>query len=94
MADIKVGDNLPEGVTFSYVPYTEDKGDITACGIPINYNAGKGIPSPPPPFPSPSINSSYWALISQFYPALTTPSSLAGHLTTPTPIQKEDKPDN
>jgi hypothetical protein len=27
--------------SFSYVPYTEDKGDITACGIPQNYNASK-----------------------------------------------------
>ena len=25
----------------SYVPYTEEKGDITACGIPQNYNASK-----------------------------------------------------
>lgn len=23
----------------SYVPYTEEKGDITSCGIPQNYNA-------------------------------------------------------
>lgn len=41
MAELKVGDTLPAGVTFSYVPYTEDKGDITACGIPINYDASK-----------------------------------------------------
>lgn len=25
----------------SYVPYTEEKGDITSCGIPQNYNASK-----------------------------------------------------
>lgn len=25
----------------SYVPYTDDKSDITACGIPQNYNASK-----------------------------------------------------
>ena len=25
----------------SHVPYTDDKGDITACGIPENYNASK-----------------------------------------------------
>jgi alkyl hydroperoxide reductase 1 len=25
----------------SYVPYTDDKSDITACGIPVNYNASK-----------------------------------------------------
>jgi alkyl hydroperoxide reductase 1 len=24
-----------------YVPYTEEKGDITACGIPQNYNASE-----------------------------------------------------
>lgn len=24
-----------------YIPWTEDSGDITACGIPINYNASK-----------------------------------------------------
>ncbi len=26
---------------YSYVPYTEEKGEITACGIPQNYNASK-----------------------------------------------------
>jgi len=41
MASLKVGDSFPEGVVFSYIPYTEEKGDITACGIPINYNASK-----------------------------------------------------
>ncbi|RDW82293.1 putative peroxisomal membrane protein [Coleophoma cylindrospora] len=41
MVELKVGDSFPEGVTFTYVPYTEDKGDITACGIPISYNASK-----------------------------------------------------
>jgi alkyl hydroperoxide reductase 1 len=24
-----------------YIPYAEEQGDITACGIPINYNASK-----------------------------------------------------
>ena len=42
MADLKVGDSFPSGVTFSYVPYTPEKGDITACGIPINYDASNG----------------------------------------------------
>jgi hypothetical protein len=41
-APLKVGDNLPSGVTFSYIPYTPEKGDITSCGIPINYDASKG----------------------------------------------------
>lgn len=46
MASLKVGDSFPEGVVFSYVPYTEEKGDITACGIPINYDASKGVSRP------------------------------------------------
>jgi len=41
MPELKVGDSFPDGVVFSYVPYTEEKGDITACGIPQNYNASK-----------------------------------------------------
>jgi hypothetical protein len=24
-----------------YIPWSEESGDITACGIPINYNASK-----------------------------------------------------
>jgi alkyl hydroperoxide reductase 1 len=46
MASLKLGDSFPEGVVFSYVPYTEEKGDITACGIPINYDASKGWSCP------------------------------------------------
>jgi hypothetical protein len=54
MSAFKVGDSFPEGVVFSYVPYTPETGDITACGIPINYDASKGtsslaLPSPPTP---------------------------------------------
>jgi len=41
MSEIKAGDSFPEGVVFSYVPYTPDKDDITSCGIPVNYNASK-----------------------------------------------------
>jgi len=41
MATLKAGDNLPEGVVFSYIPYTPAAGDITSCGIPINYDASK-----------------------------------------------------
>jgi len=41
MAELKVGDSFPAGVTFSYVPYTEESAEITACGIPINYDASK-----------------------------------------------------
>jgi hypothetical protein len=42
MSTLKVGDSFPEDVVFSYVPYTPETGDITACGIAINYNASKG----------------------------------------------------
>ena len=48
MAELKVGDTIPEGTIFSYIPYTEEKGDITACGIPINYDASKGRSTLPP----------------------------------------------
>jgi alkyl hydroperoxide reductase 1 len=43
MASLKAGDSFPEGVVFSYIPYTEEKGDITSCGIPVNYDASKGL---------------------------------------------------
>jgi alkyl hydroperoxide reductase 1 len=59
MAALKVGDSLPSDVVFSYIPYTEESSEITACGIPINYNASKGFYPPlpfhflePSPFPS------------------------------------------
>jgi hypothetical protein len=58
MSALKVGDSFPEGVVFSYVPYTPETADITACGIPINYDASKGtcvsrsLPSLPKIFPS------------------------------------------
>jgi hypothetical protein len=45
MAPLQVGDSFPEGVTFSYVPYTEEKSDIAVCGIPVNYDASKGMSS-------------------------------------------------
>ncbi|MCJ1387394.1 hypothetical protein MMC18_000237 [Xylographa bjoerkii] len=41
MSALKIGDSFPEGVTFSYVPYTPEKDSLTACGIPINYDASK-----------------------------------------------------
>jgi alkyl hydroperoxide reductase 1 len=47
MASLKVGDSLPSDVVFSYIPYTEESSEITACGIPINYNASKGTWSSP-----------------------------------------------
>ncbi|KAI9842400.1 MAG: hypothetical protein M1838_003152 [Thelocarpon superellum] len=41
MAPLKAGDAFPEGVTFTYVPYTEEKADVKACGVPISYDASK-----------------------------------------------------
>ncbi|GKZ22845.1 peroxiredoxin Asp f3 [Aspergillus brasiliensis] len=38
---LKPGDSFPSDVVFQYIPWSEDKGEITACGIPINYNASK-----------------------------------------------------
>jgi len=40
-AELKKGDSIPEGTTFTYVPYTPEIGEITACGVPIAYNASK-----------------------------------------------------
>jgi hypothetical protein len=50
MPELKVGDSFPDGVTFSYIPYTDEKSDVTSCGIPITYDASKGIHSLPFPF--------------------------------------------
>ncbi|KAI4249953.1 MAG: hypothetical protein LQ352_005471 [Teloschistes flavicans] len=38
---VKAGDKFPEGVKFTYVPYTSDKEAITSCGIPQQYDASK-----------------------------------------------------
>jgi len=43
MTSLKAGDAFPEDITFSYVPYTEDKSGVTACGIPVKYNASKEV---------------------------------------------------
>ena len=56
MASLKVGDEFPTGVTFSYVPYAEENKEVTSCGIPINYDASKGSffsfhPAKPPAAP-------------------------------------------
>ncbi|KAI9870940.1 MAG: Peroxiredoxin Asp f3 [Pleopsidium flavum] len=45
MSALKAGDKFPDGVVFTYVPYTEDKGEVTACGTPQNYNASKEFAS-------------------------------------------------
>ncbi|KAL8628078.1 hypothetical protein Q9189_006214 [Teloschistes chrysophthalmus] len=38
---VKAGDKFPDGVKFTYVPYTSDKEAITACGIPQQFEASK-----------------------------------------------------
>ncbi|CAL5869053.1 uncharacterized protein PFLUO_LOCUS3281 [Penicillium psychrofluorescens] len=37
----QVGDSFPKDVVFSYIPWSEESGEITSCGIPINYHASK-----------------------------------------------------
>ena len=41
MSSLKAGDSFPEGVAFGWVPPTEDKQDIGACGVGIRYDASK-----------------------------------------------------
>ncbi|KAI8262975.1 hypothetical protein K4K58_013252 [Colletotrichum sp. SAR11_239] len=36
---VKVGDSLPSGTKFSYVPYDPQTESLTACGLPISYDA-------------------------------------------------------
>ncbi|KAI5851271.1 Redoxin [Morchella snyderi] len=39
MSAMKPGDKFPAGVTFSWVPYTEEKSDVAACGRQVELNA-------------------------------------------------------
>lgn len=41
MSGLKPGDAFPSDVTFTYVPPTGDL-NLTACGLPIKYDASKG----------------------------------------------------
>ncbi|KAI1772736.1 Redoxin [Hypoxylon cercidicola] len=41
MSALKAGDDFPEGVTFTYVPYNPEQGSVTACGMPVKYDASK-----------------------------------------------------
>ncbi|KAJ1336035.1 alkyl hydroperoxide reductase 1 [Microdochium nivale] len=41
MSALKVGDSFPEDVKFSYVPYSPEQAEVTACGLPTNYDASK-----------------------------------------------------
>jgi hypothetical protein len=52
MSGLTVGDPFPEGVTFTYVAPTGEL-DLTACGLPIQYDASKGkyLPVPVPQLP-------------------------------------------
>ncbi|KAI4289821.1 MAG: hypothetical protein L6R35_000903 [Caloplaca aegaea] len=38
---VKAGDSFPEGVEFSYIPYTPENESITSCGRPQKYLASK-----------------------------------------------------
>ncbi|KAF7594901.1 hypothetical protein BBP40_007936 [Aspergillus hancockii] len=38
---LKSGDSFPSDVVFQHIPWTEEKDDITSCGIPVPYNASK-----------------------------------------------------
>ncbi|KGO47829.1 Redoxin [Penicillium expansum] len=41
MTTLKSGDSFPSDVIFNYIPWNEESGEITSCGIPINYNASE-----------------------------------------------------
>lgn len=43
MAPLKAGDDFPEGVTFTYIPPAPETSEFSACGMPIKYNASKGM---------------------------------------------------
>lgn len=38
-----VGKPFPEGITFTYVAPTPEKSEVTACGIPIKFEASKEL---------------------------------------------------
>lgn len=53
-----VGQPFPEDVSFMYVPYTPEKSELNACGLPIKYDASKGMSTNPPVItscPSPAV---------------------------------------
>ena len=39
---LKPGDDFPENVKFSYIPYQPENEAVTACGVPQPYDASKG----------------------------------------------------
>lgn len=46
MTTLKIGDSFPEGVAFSYVPFTPETGAITSCGMPQKFDASEGTTGP------------------------------------------------
>lgn len=43
MSALKAGDAFPQGVTFSYIAPSPETAEITACGMPVKYDASKGM---------------------------------------------------
>lgn len=41
MSELKAGDKFPEGVSFGFIRPTPEKAEITACGMPEQFNASK-----------------------------------------------------
>lgn len=41
MSTLNAGDSFPEGVSFTYIPYAPETKDVTACGVPVKYDASK-----------------------------------------------------
>lgn len=42
MPELKAGDKFPGGVSFMYVPPSPETSDITACGMPVKFDASQG----------------------------------------------------
>ena len=40
MAPLKVGDKFPP-TKFKYIPYTPETSEVTACGVPIDFDTEK-----------------------------------------------------
>lgn len=44
------GQPFPEDVSFLYIPYSPDKAGLNSCGLPIKYDASKGMELLPSPY--------------------------------------------
>lgn len=62
-----VGKPFPDGVSFTYVPPSPDKAEVTACGMPIKFDASK------------EFKDKKVVLVS--VPGAFTPTCQANHLT-------------